>query len=66
MGEVTIRVKEVTLLSKSLKPLPVVKKDAEGNVFDAFADPELRARQRYVDLTVKRTLKILSETLQND
>ncbi len=57
MGEVTIRVKEVTLLSKSLKPLPVVKKDAEGNVFDAFADPELRARQRYVDLTVNENVK---------
>lgn len=57
MGEITIRVKEVTLLSKSLKPLPVVKKDAEGHIFDAFSDPELRARQRYVDLTVNENVK---------
>lgn len=51
-GEVTIWVKEFRLLSKSLRPLPVVKTDAEGNVHDAFTDPELRYRQRYVDLTV--------------
>lgn len=52
MGEVTVHVTEFTLLSKSLRPLPVVKRDAEGNVYDAFDDPELRYRQRYVDLTV--------------
>lgn len=51
-GEVTIWVKEFKLLSKSLRPLPVVKRDAEGNVHDAFTDPEQRYRQRYVDLTV--------------
>lgn len=51
-GELTIHVKEFTLLSKSLRPLPVVKRDDEGNVYDAFTDPEMRYRQRYVDLTV--------------
>ncbi len=52
MGEMTIHVKELTVLSKSLRPLPVVKTDAEGNVHDAVTDPELRYRQRYVDLVV--------------
>lgn len=52
MGELTIHVRELTLLSKSLRPLPVVKTDAEGNVYDAFTDPELRYRMRYVDLVV--------------
>lgn len=52
VGETSIHVSELTLLSKSLKPLPVVKTDAEGNVFDAFTDPELRYRQRYVDMVV--------------
>lgn len=52
MGELTIHVKEFTLLSKSLKPLPVVKTDEEGNTYDAFSDPEQRYRQRYVDLVV--------------
>ncbi len=51
-GEISVHVKEFTLLSKALRPLPIVKKDAEGNVFDAFTDPEMRYRQRYVDLTV--------------
>lgn len=51
-GETTIHVKELTLLSKSLRPLPIVKTDDEGNVHDAFVDPELRYRMRYVDLTV--------------
>jgi len=51
-GETTIHVKELKLLSKSLRPLPVVKTDAEGNVHDAFTDPEQRYRQRYVDLIV--------------
>lgn len=57
MGECTIHVKELTLLSKSLKPLPVVKKDADGNIHDAFTDPELRYRQRYVDLVVNPAVK---------
>ena len=57
MGEITIHVKTLTLLSKSLKVLPVVKTDAEGNVHDAFADPELRYRMRYVDLLVNTQVK---------
>lgn len=51
-GELTVHVKEVVLLAKALKPLPIVKTDAEGNVHDAFSDPEQRYRQRYVDLVV--------------
>ncbi len=51
MGETTIHVKEFKLLSKSLKVLPVVK-EKEDKVFDAFTDPELRYRQRYLDLIV--------------
>jgi lysyl-tRNA synthetase class 2 len=51
-GETTIRVKQFTVLSKSLKPLPVVKEDKEGNIHDQFTDPEMRYRQRYVDLVV--------------
>jgi lysyl-tRNA synthetase class 2 len=56
-GEVSIHVQEFTLLSKSLKPLPIVKRDEEGNIHDAFTDPELRYRQRYVDLTVNPEFK---------
>jgi lysyl-tRNA synthetase, class II len=52
VGEVSVNVKEFTLLSKALKPLPLPKTDAEGKVHDAFTDPELRYRQRYVDLVV--------------
>ncbi len=52
VGETTVRVKEFTLLSKSLKPLPLPKEDKDGKVFDAFTDPEMRYRQRYVDLVV--------------
>jgi len=52
VGEVSIHVTSITMLSKSLKPLPVVKRDDEGNVYDAFTDPELRYRQRYVDMVV--------------
>ena len=54
VGEISVLVKKFTVLSKSLKPLPVVKTDEDGNVHDAFTDPELRYRQRYVDLVVKR------------
>ena len=57
VGECSVHVTELTLLSKSLKPLPVVKKDDEGNVFDAFTDPEQRYRQRYVDLVVNAHIK---------
>lgn len=51
MGETTVYVKEFTLLSKSIRPLPVVKEKG-GILFDAFTDPEMRYRQRYVDLIV--------------
>jgi len=56
-GEISVHAQELTLLSKSLKPLPIVKTDAEGNVYDAFDDPELRYRQRYVDLVVNNGVK---------
>ncbi len=52
MGEISIHVSELKLLSKSLHPLPVVKVDADGNTHDAFTDPEQRYRHRYVDLIV--------------
>lgn len=57
VGETSIHVSEFTLLSKSLRPLPIVKTDAEGNVHDAFVDPELRYRMRYVDLVVNENIK---------
>ena len=50
-GELSIHVRELKLLAKSLRPLPIVK-EKDGKVFDAFTDPELRYRQRYVDLIV--------------
>jgi len=56
-GEISVHVQELTLLSKSLKPLPIVKRDEEGNIHDAFTDPEQRYRQRYVDLTVNPEFK---------
>ncbi len=67
-GETTIHVTELKLLSKSLRPLPVVKSTKEGETYDAFSDPEQRYRMRYVDLTVnpqyreifKRRSKIVS------
>ena len=57
LGEVSINVSELTVLAKSLRPLPVVKTDAEGNVYDAFTDPEMRYRMRYVDLVVNPKVK---------
>lgn len=51
-GEITVHVTSFKLLSKSLRPLPVVKTDETGNVFDAFTDPEQRYRMRYLDLIV--------------
>ncbi|UZR96017.1 lysine--tRNA ligase [Chondrinema litorale] len=57
MGEITIHVKELTLLSKSLKPLPLPKTDKDGNIHDAFTDPEMRYRQRYADLVVNPKVK---------
>ncbi|MFT4062883.1 MAG: lysine--tRNA ligase [Edaphocola sp.] len=56
-GETSIHTQSLVLLSKSLKPLPVVKKDEEGNVFDAVTDPEFRYRQRYADLIVSEGVK---------
>ena len=52
VGEISIHVTELKLLTKSLRPLPLPKTDKEGNVHDAFTDPEQRFRQRYVDLVV--------------
>jgi lysyl-tRNA synthetase class 2 len=57
VGECSVHVTSLTLLSKSLKPLPVVKKDEDGNIYDAFTDPEQRYRQRYVDLVVNEQVK---------
>lgn len=55
-GEITVHAKSITLLSKSLKPLPIVK-EKDGQVYDSFDDPELRYRQRYVDLIVNPDVK---------
>ncbi|WP_405211003.1 lysine--tRNA ligase [Dokdonia sp. Asnod2-E02] len=57
VGEITVLVKDFTLLSKALKPLPQPRTDDEGKVHDAFTDPEMRYRQRYVDLTVNPHVK---------
>jgi lysyl-tRNA synthetase class 2 len=57
VGEVSVKVTELTMLSKSLKPIPVVKVDDKGVTHDAFSDPELRYRQRYVDLIVNDNVK---------
>jgi len=57
VGEKTVMVRNFTLLSKSLRPLPLPKVDAEGKVYDEFNDPELRYRQRYVDLVVNPSVK---------
>lgn len=56
-GETTIHATGLKLLCKSLKPLPVVKEDKDGNKHDAFIDPEQRYRQRYVDLIVNPGVK---------
>ncbi len=57
VGEMTVMVKDFTLLTKSLRPLPLPKVDADGNVYDGFTDPELRYRQRYADLVVNPQVK---------
>lgn len=57
VGEISVHVTKLTLLSKALRPLPIVKTDEEGNVHDAFVDPELRYRMRYVDLVVNPHVK---------
>lgn len=71
-GEITIQVKELTLLSKTLRPLPVVKEKMEGDdkiIYDQFADKELRYRQRYVDLVVnpdiRETFALRSKIISN-
>ena len=56
-GEITVHVEKLTVLAKALRPLPVVKTDDEGNIHDAFTDPELRYRMRYVDLVVNQHVK---------
>ncbi|PRX56025.1 lysine--tRNA ligase [Flagellimonas meridianipacifica] len=57
VGEKTVMVKNFSVLSKALRPLPLPKVDAEGNTYDEFNDPELRYRQRYVDLVVNPSVK---------
>ncbi len=57
VGEKTILVKNFVLLSKVLRPLPMPKVDADGNVYDAFTDPEMRYRMRYVDMVVNPHVK---------
>ena len=57
VGEITVLVKDFTLLSKALKPLPLPKTDSEGNTYDEFIDPEMRYRQRYADLVVNPKVK---------
>ena len=57
VGEISVHVTKLTVLAKSLRPLPIVKTDDEGKVYDAFVDPELRYRMRYVDLVVNPHVK---------
>ncbi|MEX2380529.1 MAG: lysine--tRNA ligase, partial [Vicingaceae bacterium] len=57
VGEISVHVKELTVLTKSLRPLPIVKTDKEGKAHDAFTDPEQRYRQRYTDLIVNPHVK---------
>ena len=56
-NEISVHVQRFTILGKALRPLPVVKRDEQGNVYDGFTDPELRYRQRYVDLVVNPDVK---------
>lgn len=56
MGEITIHVRELKVLSKSLRPLPIVK-EKDGQIYDAFTDPEQRFRMRYVDLIVNESVR---------
>lgn len=57
VGEISIHIYDLKVLSKALKPLPIVKIDADGKTHDAFSDPEQRYRRRYVDLTVNDHVK---------
>lgn len=56
-GEISVHVQTLTLLAKSLKPLPVVKRDEEGHVYDEVTDPEFKYRQRYADLVINPDVK---------
>jgi len=56
MGEISVHVKDLTFLAKSLRPLPIVK-EAEGQTFDAVTDPEFKYRQRYADLVINPAIK---------
>lgn len=60
-GELTVHVHEFKLLSKSLRPLPIVKRDESGKTYDAFTDPEQRYRMRYVDLVVNPEVRKVFE-----
>lgn len=57
VGEISVHVTKLTVLSKTLRPLPIVKTDEDGQVHDAFTDPELRYRMRYVDMVVNPHVK---------
>src|SRR5690606_14428193 len=57
VGETSLHVTELKVLAKTLRPLPIVKKDEDGNIYDAFSDPEKRYRMRYVDLVVNEGVK---------
>jgi lysyl-tRNA synthetase class 2 len=57
VGEISVNITKLTVLSKAIKPLPLPKTDAEGKIHDAFTDPESRYRQRYVDLVVNPHVK---------
>jgi lysyl-tRNA synthetase class 2 len=56
-GEISIHVTEFKILNKALRPLPIVKRDEAGNIYDGLTDPEIRYRQRYVDLIVNPDIK---------
>lgn len=58
-GETTVHAQSLTLLAKSLKPLPVVKRDDDGNIYDAVTDPEFKYRQRYADMVVNPEVRAL-------
>ncbi len=68
VGEISVHVTSFTFLSKSIRPLPIVKRDEAGNVYDGFNDPEQRYRMRYVDLVVnpqvRETFRMRSKLVQ--
>ena len=65
VGEISVHVKELDILSKSIRPLPIVK-EADGKVYDAVTDPEFRYRQRYVDLIVNPASRELVQETDAD